>query len=367
VSNPALLRPGKSSSIGLGLVEDAPDVSDLVAKATTELGKLGPKLLPPSVLDDSMNNLQRMYDLTSAESIKSLMDSALDGGIPLLLHNPGVVGKDTYQVTLRAKVTDVGFKDVVNDGLDIEHVVTGSTRNQDSQGQGTSWDVLARLPAAGVVSQGNNPHLTGTGGVMGNVTVGHSHSITTSQSSSDETGRVRRASGPAVRYNANVEFELVVEKSGKTLPTITPMSRPVVLRTLADNEKLAIDGNPASATDRDSAASNLDAKQGQPGNALAWQLMGHGALPPSASVEAFHGAGDVRDAAVRALTNAGANTGITGAGTGAKCMPGSSTRNWPGSATASRWKCRNRRRVPPRQNSGTTRPETPRSALAPAA
>jgi hypothetical protein len=153
---------------------------------------------------------------------------------------------------------------------------------------------------------------------MGNVTVGHSHSITTSQSSSDETGRVRRASGPAVRYNAKVEFELVVEKSGKTLPTITPMSRPVVLRTLADNEKLAIDGNPASAAGGDSAASNLDATEGLPGNALAWQLMGHGALPPSASVEAFRGVGDVRDAAVRALTNAGANTGITGAGTGAK-------------------------------------------------
>ncbi|RAS70501.1 hypothetical protein C8D87_101801 [Lentzea atacamensis] len=307
---PSTLRPGESSALGLGLVEQAPDLSDLVPQLREKLGKLGKNLLPKSVLDDSMNNLRRLTDLTSDASVKALVDSALDGGIPLLVHDPGVFGKDTYQVTLKATPGEPVFQGAVNDGVDIEHTSTGTQVVTKTSGGGTGWGAGLKVPGSGLPKTGD-ANVSATVGGAAAVNVGQAQSYSSTESTTKQLGQTRAASGPAARYTVPVTFELVVEKGSKEIGRATSGQVGMAVRVHADNQKTTADPVPLT-----SHATTRPAEDGTPASAREWQETS-AKLPPFASVENLRGAQLLQDAAVRALRGAGANTGITGKGTGA--------------------------------------------------
>ncbi|WP_030472372.1 hypothetical protein [Lentzea aerocolonigenes] len=298
-----------STLLGLGLVEQAPDLSGLVPQLRDNLGKVGKNLLPKSVLDDSMNNLRRLTDLTSEASVKALVDSALDGGVPLLVHDPGVFGKDTYQVTLRAVPGTPVFEGAVNDGIDIEHTSTGTQVVTRTSGGGTGWGVGLKVPASGLLKTGD-PNVSASVGGSVAANAGQAQSWSTTESTTRQVGHTRSASGPAARYTVPVTFELVVEKGSKEIGRASSGQVEMSVRVPADNQKTTA-SPPATSTP---SSTTRPAEEGTPERVREWQGT---ALPPFASVENLRGAQLLQDAAVRALTGAGAGSGLIGKGTGA--------------------------------------------------
>ncbi|MET1071637.1 MAG: hypothetical protein ABWY11_03215, partial [Umezawaea sp.] len=311
---PSTLTRNDSGALGLGLVETVPDLSGLVPDLRADLGALGADLLPTSVLNDSMNNLQRITDLTSGASVKGLMDSALDGGVPLLVHDPGVFGKDTYQVTLKARIADAPvFTGVVNDGVDMSHSTTGTSKISRTEGGGTAWGLGLKVPGTGLPGS-SNPNISGSAGAVASASVGQAESHSTTTSTTDQTGYARSGSGPAVKYRVPVVFELVVEKGDQVVGQAFSTPQTMDVRLLADNHKVAAAGAPVVPTAF--APAPAVENGATPASTIAWQQTGRVVLPPTASVENFRGAAQLRQAAVLALTTAGANQGITGKGTG---------------------------------------------------
>ncbi|KJK48276.1 hypothetical protein UK23_17465 [Lentzea aerocolonigenes] len=307
---PSTLREGEPGALGLGLVEQVPDLSDLVPQLRENLGKLGRNLLPKSVLDDSMNNLRRLTDLTSDASVKALVDSALDGGVPLLVHNPGVFSKDTYQVTLKATPGTPVFEGAVNDGVEIEHTATGALAVSRTTGSATGWGVGLKVPGSALPKTGD-ANLSANVGGSAAVNAGQTHSRSRTESTTKQQGQLRVGSGPAVRYTVPVTFELVAEKGTKELGRATSGQLDMSVRVHADNQKTTADPAPFA-----SRATTRPAEDGDPASAQAWQEPS-AKLPQFASVENLRGAQVLQDAAVRALRGAGAQSGITGKGTGA--------------------------------------------------
>ncbi|HEX7306628.1 hypothetical protein [Lentzea sp.] len=319
---PSTVAPGEPGALGLSNVEKVPDLSAAVNELTTKLSQNTKKfgsdsLVPDSVLKDSMSNLQRIVDLNSPSSVKAMIDSALDGGVPLLVHQPGTFGKDSYQVTLRAKTGEPKFDQVVNDGVDMSHNDGGSRKEGDGKGRGTGWGVGLRAP--GLASPGSaNPNVSGTAGLSAGANVGSSTSSSVTTSTSEAFSHSRTASGPAARYNVPVEFELVVEKGTKEVAKATSVEQDMVVRTHADNQKVS---QPTSGHGTQqpymSAASKRGSEFGTPEATFAFQQDTRATqLPSTASVENLRGAGDLRDAAVKAMSEAGAGKGLTGKGTG---------------------------------------------------
>ncbi len=308
---PSTLRDGEPGALGLGLVEQAPDLSSLVPQLRENLGKLGKNLLPKSVLNDSMNNLQRLTDLTSEASVKALVDSALDGGVPLLVHDPGVFSKDTFQVTLKATSGTPVFDGAVNDGVDIEHSATGTQVVTRTSGGGTGWGLGIKVPGSALPKTGN-PNMSATvgGAVAGNV--GQAHSQSTTETTTNQLGHGRTGSGPAARFTVPVTFELVVEKGSKEIGRASSGQVEMAVRMLADNQKTTAPA-PAPFTPR---VTTRPSEDGTPASTGEWQRAS-AQLPPLASVENLRGAQALQDAAIRALMGAGAGSGITGKGTGA--------------------------------------------------
>ncbi|MET8762365.1 hypothetical protein [Lentzea sp. NPDC004782] len=320
---PATVAPGEPGALGLSNVESVPDLSSVVNDLTTQLStntrKFGSdSLIPDSVLKDSMSNLQRIVDLNSPTSVKAMIDSALDGGVPLLVHQPGTFGKDSYQVTLRAKTGEPAFDQVVNDGIDMTHNSGGSRKESQGQGRGTGWGLGVRVP--GLAAPGSaNPNVSGTAGGSVGANIGSSKSSSVTTSTNEAFSHTRTASGPAARYNVPIEFELVVEKGSKVVAEARSSRQDMVVRTHADNQKVSQPtsgrGNPQPYM---SAASRRGSEFGTPAATSAFQQDSRASqLPPTASVENLRGANDLRDAAVKALTEAGAGKGLTGKGTGA--------------------------------------------------
>ncbi|MCC8248642.1 hypothetical protein [Saccharothrix luteola] len=318
---PASVTPDRPSSLGLSTLDTAPDLSGMVSGLITDLnertsGPFKSDLVPDSVLKDSMNNFQRLVDFTSPTSVKAMIDSALDGGVPLLLHQPGTFGKDTYQVTLKARVTDApSFSGVVNDGVDMEHTIAGARKATDGLGRSTGWGVGLKSP--GLAQPGSaNPNVSGGVGVIAAANVGQQHSSNVTKATTEQFGHLRAGGGPAVKYTVPVEFELVVEKGDQVVTRATAQPQDVVVRLHGDNQKVFTPAAtpPAGYT---STTTPRPAAQGTPQAATAWQQNGSPAtLPAKASVENLRGAQDLRAAAIQALTAAGANQGITGKGTG---------------------------------------------------
>ena len=320
---PATVAPGEPGALGLSNVESVPDLSSVVNDLTSRLSantkKFGSdSLIPDSVLKDSMSNLQRIVDLNSPTSVKAMIDSALDGGVPLLVHQPGTFGKDSYQVTLRAKAGEPKFDQVVNDGVDMTHNTGGSRKESAGQGRGSGWGVGVRAP--GLAAPGSaNPNVSGTAGAAVGANIGGSKSSSVTTSTSEAFSHTRTASGPAARYNVPIKFELVVEKGSKVVAEARSTEQDMVVRTHADNQKVSQPtsgrGNPQPYM---SAASRRGSEFGTPEATFAFQQDSRASqLPPTASVENLRGAKDLRDAAVKALTEAGAGKGLTGKGTGA--------------------------------------------------
>ncbi|WP_329792503.1 glycosyltransferase [Lentzea sp. DG1S-22] len=319
---PSTVAPGEPGALGLSNVEKVPDLSAAVNELTTKLStntkKFGSDaLIPDSVLKDSMSNLQRIVDLNSPSSVKAMIDSALDGGVPLLVHQPGTFGKDSYQVTLRAKTGEPKFDQVVNDGVDMSHNDGGSRKESDGKGRGTGWGLGLRAP--GLASPGSaNPNVSGTAGLSVIANVGSAQSSSVTASTSTAFGHNRTASGPAARYNVPVEFELVVEKGDKEVAKVRSAEQDMVVRTHADNQKVSEPttgrGTPQPYM---SAASRRGSEFGTPEATYAFQQDSRATqLSATASVENLRGAGDLRNAAVKAMTEAGAGKGLTGKGTG---------------------------------------------------
>ncbi|MBB5806041.1 hypothetical protein F4560_005809 [Saccharothrix ecbatanensis] len=318
---PATLTPDNPSSLGLSTLDTAPDLTGMVSGLINDLNRQtgGPfksDLVPDSVLKDSMNNFQRLVDFTSPTSAKAMIDSALDGGVPLLLHQPGTFGKDTYQVTLRARITDApSFDGVVNDGIDMEHTTAGAQKVTDGQGRSTGWAVGLKAP--GLAQPGSaNPNVSGGVGVIAAANVGQQHSSTVTKATTEQFGHLRAGSGPAAKYTVPIEFELVVEKGDQVITRATGQPQDIVVRLHADNQKVF---TPAATPPAgySSTTTAQPSAQGTPEAAKAWQRDGDPAtLPANASVENLRGARDLRAAAIQALTAAGANQGITGKGTG---------------------------------------------------
>ncbi len=299
---PALVG-GTSSALGVAVVEDAPDLSGLIRDTRASLGKTGEALLPKSVLDDSMNNLQRMLDTASPESVTSLVDGALDGGVPLVLHDPGVVTTDTYQVLLKARVTETEFLDVAHDGSEIDHALTATSTAKETAGHGSSYGGQVRGAGRGLFSD-SHPKVSGYDGVYKGVSGTRTKSDQTTATGTKTTSKTASSSGPSVRYRARMTFELVVTRGGKTFP-VTSQDADVVVRAAADDQKIST--GPAS-TDHNAAATNV--KAFTDADLRTWQDGGHGALPPSATTEGLRGAAEVRAAARQALRTAGARDGL---------------------------------------------------------
>ncbi|NUS62868.1 MAG: hypothetical protein HOQ46_04390, partial [Saccharothrix sp.] len=318
---PATLTQDNPSSLGLSTLDTAPDLSSLVPGLINDLntrtgGVFKSDLVPDSVLKDSMNNFQRLVDFTSPTSVKAMIDSALDGGVPLLLHQPGTFGKDTYQVTLKARITDAPkFTGVVNDGVDMEHTIAGAKKVTDGLGRATGWGVGLKSP--GLAQPGSaNPNVSGGVGVIAAANVGQQHSSTVTKATTEQFGHLHAGGGPAAKYTVPIEFELVVEKGDQVVTTATGRPQDIGVRLHADNQKVF---TPAATPPAGYASTTTvrPAAEGTPDAAAAWQHNGNPAtLPPKASVENFRGARDLRAAAIQALTAAGANQGITGKGTG---------------------------------------------------
>ncbi|WP_433265522.1 toxin glutamine deamidase domain-containing protein [Actinosynnema sp. CS-041913] len=323
---PKSLRPGRPGSLGLGMIEKLPhDLPKLVDDLAADLKKNGTDLIPPSVLDDSMNNFQRLVDLTSPTSVKALMDSALDGGVPLLVHKPGTFGKDTYQVTLKAVTGDPKFTGMANDGVDVEHIIAGSTKTTVGQGKGTAWGVGLKVPGAGLPSS-TLPNQSGSAGASVAVNHSQARNSAVTDATTTQVGHKRVAGGPVAKFDVPVTFELVVEKGNQSVGTAKTPTLDMGVRLHADNQKIAVEPPTPNTTANDGTAPNPTTTPVSPplppsatpnADAKAWQTDGAAKpLPPSASVETLRGAKDLRAAAVEALQKAGAKPGLTDKGTG---------------------------------------------------
>ncbi|MBY8850332.1 hypothetical protein K7G98_18655, partial [Saccharothrix sp. MB29] len=177
------------------------------------------------------------------------------------------------------------------------------------------WGVGVKAP--GLASPGSaNPNVSGTAGVIASANYGHAKSSTVTDATTHQFGHLRAGSGPAAKYTVPVEFELVVERGDKEIARATTGAQEMGIRLHADNQRVA---DPAAGPTPPymAAAIKRGAEFGTPAAARAWQQAGSpSSLPPSASVENLRGAKDLRDAAVKALTDAGAKPGITGKGSG---------------------------------------------------
>ena len=223
---------------------EQPTKYDLVVNLKTAK-RFGDPLVPDSVLKDSMSNLQRLVDFSSPASVKAMIDSALDGGVPLLVHQPGTFGKDSFQVTLRAKADTPQFQEVVNDGVEMEHTAQGSKKVTDGQGRGTGWGLGIKAP--GLAAPGSaNPNVSGTAGVAAAANIGQSKSSSVTNSTVDQFSQFRGASGPAARYAVPVEFELVIEKGDKVVAKADSGPQEMVVRLHADNQKVVSDAEPSA-------------------------------------------------------------------------------------------------------------------------
>ncbi|WP_370935817.1 TcdA/TcdB catalytic glycosyltransferase domain-containing protein [Amycolatopsis sp. cg13] len=315
---------GKSSSLGSAVLEDAPNLSKLVQDARQQLGKLGDKLLPKSVLDDSMNNLQRTLDTASPEAVTSLVDGALDGGVSLVAQDPGVLWTDNYQLLLKAKILDTQFLDVKHDGSEVDHVVNSTVTDKENSGHGSSYGGQIRGAGRGLF-QDSQPKVSGYDGAYLGASGTRAKTDQTVENKATTTALTSSSSGPSARYQHQFQFELVVARDGHTYP-VASQEATVTSRSSADDQKIS-GGEQYHTKLYGSRTTELNAAESTSDHLAAWQQEGFGPLPKSSTVEGLRGAADVRAGALRALRLAGAGNGLTGPGTGAHNTLSSSITN----------------------------------------
>ncbi|MYW90384.1 hypothetical protein G3I59_07045 [Amycolatopsis rubida] len=315
---------GKSSSLGSAVLEDAPNLTKLVQDARQQLGGLGDRLLPKSVLNDSMNNLQRTLDTASPEAVTSLVDGALDGGVSLLAHDAGVLWTDNYQLLLKAKILDTQFLDVKHDGSEVDHVVNSTRTGKKNSGHGSSYGGQVRGAGRGLFED-SQPKVSGYDGAYLGASGTRAKTDQTVENTTTTTALTSSSSGPSARYRHQFQFELVVARDGRTYP-VASQEATVTSRSSADDHRISGDEQYHTKL-HGSRTTELSAAESAPDRLDAWQREGFGPLPKSSTVEGIRGAADVRAAAVRALRLAGAGNGLTGPGTGAHNTLSSSITN----------------------------------------
>jgi hypothetical protein len=227
-------------SIGFGHVEPTGDLVDLVPSLRHNLGELGEHLLPQSVLDDAMGNMRRLDEQSSQDGIRSLVDSALNGGVSLMTPKPNVFTHDTYEVVLHARPTGDGptFLGVTNDGSKLAHNSTGATSEAVTKGKEVSSGIGGRFAGTGL------PHVADPAASMtvNNATsasLSHStgHSIT--RTDSTDIAQTSSSGGAQARYKLPVTFQLEIRHKGETIAVSDSDRHDLVVRKLADDVSTA--------------------------------------------------------------------------------------------------------------------------------
>ncbi|MGW4482232.1 hypothetical protein ACWEOE_00190 [Amycolatopsis sp. NPDC004368] len=313
-----------SSTLGSGVVEDAPDLSKLIREARAELGSTGKRLLPKSVLDDSMNNLQRLLDVTSSDGVTALVGAALDGGVPLQLHDAGLLTTSSHQVLLKATVTNTEFAGVVHDGSELDQVVASATADKQTTANATSIGVEARVAGRGLFSD-SGAQVSGYGISYVGQSGTRTRTLQTSTTDSTNKDVAATTTGPFARHRHDVRFELVVRRGDQERVVATQDTR-ITVRSGADDLKIT-DGTRPAPPVHAPRTSEVTRADSTPDRIAGWQRGGMGPLPDTAVTESLRGADAVRAGAVRALRLAGAGKGLTGPETGAQNALSSSLRN----------------------------------------
>ncbi len=308
VPRPTTLPLRRPAALGLGAIERLPDLSDLAPALTKRLSRLGVPLLPGSFLDDAMNNWSRLTDLLSPDGVQALVDSALDGGVPLQAHLPKLFTDRGYQVLLSANVVgEPKFREVVNDGRTIEHSTARAIKETRTDGKATSWAAALRLGGQEKFSGGAT--VTSVGGAV-TAGVGVTKTTSTNEVTGKQETHLRTGTGPAARFDVPIEFTLEVRHDGRSVAFVSTGERNLGIRLLADNL------TPGANTVENSGPARLSRRDALPGELKAWRQGGVAKLPEAASVESVRAAARLREVVRDTLTLAGADSGITGYGTG---------------------------------------------------
>ncbi|BBY46772.1 hypothetical protein MARA_02020 (plasmid) [Mycolicibacterium arabiense] len=161
---PVTLRGGSSSSLGLGDVSRAPDLTGMVDDLIAELGPAADTLFPER--NDSRENRGRLHEFLTPLSVASLIENAIDSGAPVKLHyyapatvhpfNPTPTIKPAF-AHLKLELGTAEFVDAVADGGELEittdaSVTHAQTRNTSSTrilrarpGHGTNFTNIGEL------------------------------------------------------------------------------------------------------------------------------------------------------------------------------------------------------------------------------
>ncbi|HET6290630.1 MAG TPA: hypothetical protein VFG15_28285, partial [Amycolatopsis sp.] len=309
---PSTLPKGKPGALGLGAVERLPDLFGLTPKLSEELAKAKIPLLPGVSLNDAMHTWTRLTDLVSPDGVRGLVDSALDGGIPLHAQLPKLFSESGYQLLLTAKTLgDPVFREVVNDGRAVEHGTVRAIRTSRAGSTAEAWSVALR---AGGQEKYQNAAGDTTTSVGGAVTkgIGATRVTGTTEVRTEQETRLRTATGPAALFDVPIEFTLDVRRNGKTVASASTGEESLGIRLPADN----LSGGSGTDIGEDAEPTPLSAADATPAALTRWRRGSVAELPEMASVESVRAAARLREVARATLVRAGADGGITGYGTG---------------------------------------------------
>jgi Glutaminase len=222
-------------SIGFGHVEPTGDLSGLVPSLRHSLGDLGGKLLPDSVLDDSMGNLRRIGTQSSQEGVRALVDSALNGGVSLIAPHAKTFGHTSYEVVLHATPNGAPtYLGVKHDGSSLSHDATSSSDHAVTKGKESSSSVSGRFTGTGMPkTEDSSVSASVPDAVAASISRTTGHKITTM----DSTGHTQSSSsgGPQARYRMPVNFHLEIKHDGVVIGRSTSDAHNLLVRKLADD------------------------------------------------------------------------------------------------------------------------------------
>jgi len=294
-------------SIGFGHVEPTGDLADLVPSLRANLGDLGTKLLPQSVLDDAMGNMRRLEEQTSQDGVRSLVDSALNGGVSLITPKPNVFSHDSYEVVLHARPTEEGpsFLGVTNDGSTMSHNATGAMSEAMGKGKEVSSGIGGRFAGTGLPEM-KDPAASMTVNNATSASLSHTTSHKITETHSTDLAQNSSSGGVQARYKLPVNFQLEIRHKGEQLAVSDSDQHDLVVRKLADDINTVTDVPVVHEAE-------VTPFEPRPGEHETWQADGE-KLPDEVHVDDFTGdvdqirhearelAGDLSTAADHALT-----------------------------------------------------------------
>jgi hypothetical protein len=301
---PATMREGRPSALGLGVYEDLPRIQSLVWRLRESLGKAGTRLLPKHVLDDSMHNLQRMLDLTSRETVRAVMDSAIDGGVPLLAYEPKAVGHDAYQVVLHATAREPKFRTVENSGVKMNDILVMFRRAAAATARTASHAVGIRTQLTGLPAAAHSTH--GQANLTPGIQFDRDRTAGRNRQTVDLVVHVLDSDGPTALYDVPMNFWLRVHRPDGTSIDVgrddAPL--PTTIRVLADNQTMI--AGPARKTGEPPVwTTDPDAVDEATKGLDTWRSTGI-SLPHTAHTETLPSAARLRDTVKDALARLGA-------------------------------------------------------------